>query len=60
MVSGAVRQNLKFYMIVIADLKNCGVNNILITIVDELKGFEEAIQISFAKTQIQKCVVQQV
>ena len=47
----------KFWLRVITEIKNRGVNDILIAIVDGLKGFPEAINAVFAETQIQTCIV---
>ena len=53
-------ESSKFWMTVLADLKNRGVKDILIASVDGLKGFEEAIRATFPKTEIQKCIVHQI
>ncbi len=53
-------ESAKFWMSVITDLKNRGVNDVLIACVDGLKGFKEAIESVFPKTEIQKCVVHQI
>ncbi len=53
-------ESSKFWMSVLADLKNRGVNDILIASVDGLSGFEEAIKSVYPKTEIQKCVVHQI
>lgn len=50
-------EGAKFWMRVMSELKNRGVQDILIAIVDGLKGFPEAIQAVFADTQIQTCIV---
>lgn len=47
----------KFWLSVITDLKIRGVEDILITCVDGLKGFPNAV---FPKTQIQTCMVHQI
>jgi putative transposase len=39
------------------DLKNRGVEDILIAVVDGLKGFPEAIQAVFPETLVQSCIV---
>ena len=39
------------------DQRSRGVNDILVAIVDGLKGFPEAINAVFAETQIQTCIV---
>lgn len=53
-------ESSKFWMTVLADLKNRGVKDLLIASVDGLKGFEEAIRATFPKTEIQKCIVHQI
>lgn len=53
-------EGAKFWLSVITDLKNRGVEDILITCVDGLKGFPEAIHSVFPKTEIQTCVVHQI
>jgi len=53
-------ESSKFWMGVLADLRNRGVKDLLICSVDGLKGFEEAIKASFPKAEIQKCVVHQI
>jgi putative transposase len=44
-------------MRVMSELKNRGVNDILIAVVDGLKGFPDAINAVFPETQIQTCIV---
>ena len=53
-------ESSKFWMNVVADLKNRGVKDILIASVDGLKGFEEAITAVYPKTEVQQCIVHQV
>ena len=53
-------ESSKFWMKVLVDLKNRGVQDILITAVDGLKGFEEAITSVFPKTEIQQCIIRQI
>ena len=53
-------ESSKFWMNVLADLKNRGVKDLLIASVDGLKGFEEAIKATFPKAEIQKCIVHQI
>ena len=53
-------ESAKFWMTVLADLKNRGVNDILIASVDGLKGFETAIESIFPRTEIQQCIVHQI
>ena len=53
-------ESSKFWMSVLSDLKNRGVKDILIASVDGLTGFKEAIQATFPRTEVQKCIVHQV
>lgn len=53
-------ESAKFWMKVLVDLKNRGVQDILIASVDGLKGFEEAITSVFPNTEVQQCVVHQI
>lgn len=50
----------KFWLVVLNELKNRGVQDILICCVDNLKGFNEAISACFPETEIQKCIVHQI
>lgn len=49
-----------FWLSVLNDLKNRGVEDILIACVDGLTGFPEAIQSAFPATEVQLCVVHQI
>lgn len=50
----------KFWLTVLNELKNRGVEDILICCVDNLNGFSEAILACFPQTEIQKCIVHQI
>ncbi len=50
----------KFWLVVLNELKNRGVQNVLICCVDNLKGFNEAIGACFPEAEIQKCIVHQI
>ena len=50
-------EGAKFWMQVLTDLKQRGVQDILICCVDGLKGFPEAIEAVFPLTTIQTCIV---
>lgn len=50
----------KFWLTVLNELKNRGVEDILICCVDNLTGFSEAIKACYPDTEIQKCVVHQI
>lgn len=49
-----------FWLSVLSDLQNRGVEDILIASVDGLTGFPEAIQTIYPKTEVQLCVVHQI
>lgn len=53
-------ESAKFWLSVLNELKSRGVEDILITCVDNLKGFSEAISACYPKADIQKCVVHQI
>jgi putative transposase len=50
-------EGAKFWLRVMNELKNRGVDDVLIAIVDGLKGFPEAITAAFPQTQVQTCIV---
>jgi putative transposase len=50
-------EGAKFWLRVMNELKNRGVEDVLIAIVDGLKGFPEAITAVFPQTQVQTCIV---
>lgn len=50
-------EGAKFWLKVITELRNRGVQDILIACCDGLKGFPEAIESVFPKTIVQTCVV---
>jgi len=50
-------EGAKFWLKVFNDLKQRGVADILIAVVDGLRGFPEAIEAVFPQTQIQTCIV---
>ncbi len=50
-------EGAKFWLRVMNELKNRGVADILIAVVDGLKGFPEAINAVFPETVVQTCVV---
>lgn len=57
-VSGSEGAN--FWLGVINDLKQRGVEDILIASIDNLKGFDQAIRTIYPLTEIQTCVVHQI
>ena len=53
----AQTEGAKFWLQVMTELKNRGVNDVFIACVDGLKGFPEAIETVFPKTEVQLCIV---
>lgn len=53
-------EGAKFWLNILNEIKNRGVEDILICSVDDLSGFSEAIGTVYPETQIQKCIVHQV
>ncbi len=53
-------EGANFWLQVLTDLNNRGVQDILIASVDGLKGFPEAIKAIFPHTEIQLCIVHQI
>lgn len=53
----AQSEGAKFWLQVVTELKNRGVNDIFIACVDGLKGFPEAIETVFPKAAVQLCIV---
>jgi len=53
----AQTEGAKFWLSVMTELKNRGVQDIFIACVDGLKGFPEAIETVFPKTEVQLCIV---
>jgi len=49
-----------FWLSVITDLQNRGVQDVFIAAVDGLTGFKDAIQSVFPKTKVQRCVIHQI
>lgn len=53
----AQTEGAKFWLQVVTDLRNRGVQDIFIACVDGLKGFPEAIESIFPQTDVQLCIV---
>lgn len=53
-------EGANFWLTVLTELKNRGVEDIFIACIDGLKGFPEAINSVFPKTEIQLCVIHQI
>src|SRR4051794_24586466 len=50
-------EGAKFWLRVMTELKNRGVEDVLIAVVDGLKGFPDAITAVFPQAQVQTCIV---
>lgn len=53
-------EGASFWLSVVTDLKNRGVEDIFIAAIDGLTGFKEAIRSVFPKVEIQRCIVHQI
>lgn len=53
-------EGANFWLSVLTDLNNRGLNDILIASVDGLKGFPEAIKTIFPNTEVQLCIIDQI
>jgi putative transposase len=53
-------EGARFWLQVMSDIQNRGVSDILIACIDNLKGFAEAIESVFPRTEVQLCIVHQI
>lgn len=53
-------ESAKYWLSVLNDIKSRGVQDILISCVDGLSGFDEAIHAAFPDTDIQRCIIHQI
>jgi len=53
-------EGAKFWMTVLTELKNRGIQDVLVACVDGLKGFPDAIAALYPKTDVQLCIVHMV
>jgi len=53
-------EGANFWLQVLMDLKNRGLDDILIACIDNLKGFAEAIETVYPECEIQNCVIHQI
>jgi putative transposase len=56
----AKNEGAKFWLSIVTELKNRGVEDILIASVDGLKGFSEAINSVFPQSIVQRCIIDQI
>lgn len=56
----AESEGANFWLSVLTDLQNRGVEDILIACIDNLSGFSQAIESIFPKTQVQLCIIHQI
>ncbi len=55
----AETESSKYWLKVLNELKNRGVKDVLITTVDGLTGFEDAIKAVYPNAEVQRCIVHQ-
>ncbi len=53
-------ESSKYWLGVLNELKNRGVNDILVLCADGLSGIKESINVAFPNTEYQRCIVHQV
>lgn len=53
-------ESAKFWLVVLEDLQNRGVDDILIACMDNLNGFTQAVEAVFPKTDVQLCIIHQI
>ena len=53
-------EGANFWLSVVTDLQNRGVQDVFIAAIDGLTGFKDAIQSVFPKTKVQRCVIHQI
>ena len=53
-------EGANFWLSVLTDLQNRGVQDILIACIDNLNGFQQAINTVFPQTEVQSCIVHQI
>lgn len=53
-------ESAKFWAGILTDIKNRGVKDVLVTCVDGLAGFPEAIRNIFPRSEVQVCIVHQI
>lgn len=53
-------EGANFWLSVLTDLSNRGIEDILIACIDNLKGFSQAIESMFPKAEVQLCVIHQI
>ena len=53
-------EGAKFWLAVLTDLQNRGVEDVLIACIDNLSGFGDAIESVFPDTEVQLCIVHQI
>lgn len=53
-------ESSKYWLMVLNELKNRGLEDILMVSTDNLPGFTQAIEAIYPKTEIQKCIIHQI
>jgi len=57
---GESGEGANFWLTVITDIQNRGVQDVFIASVDGLQGFSDAIRAVFPKTKVQRCIIHQI
>jgi len=52
-------ERASFWLSILAELQNRGVEDIFIACIDNLKGFKEAISSIYPQAEIQQCIIHQ-
>ena len=58
--SWSIKRGAKFWLSILTELKNRGLEQILIACVDGLSGFPEAVEVVYPKAKVQLCIIHQV
>ena len=53
-------EGANFWLSVLTDLQNRGVQDVFLAAVDDLSGFSDAIHSVFPKTKVQRCIIHQI
>lgn len=53
-------EGANFWLSVVTDLQNRGVQDVFLAAIDGLTGFKEAIQAVFPQTKVQRCIIHQI
>lgn len=57
MIAGMLARGAKFWLLVMNEFKNRGLNDVLIAVIDGFNGFPETINAIFPQARVQTCIV---